>query len=95
MTGELGMIDGIPVIVSAEMGLTEADGKISTTGSNNVYGQAVLVYRPGWIVGYRRQVVATAKYFEEYDAYQLFAHARLAFNRFDADVASCLYYIGV
>ncbi len=95
LTGQLAQVDGIPVLVSAEMPMTEADGKVSKTANNNTKGQGVLVYRPGWVMGFRRQVVATAKYFEEYDAYQLFAHARIAFNRFDADVAAALYDITV
>jgi len=95
MTGQLGVLDGIPVLVSAEAPMTEADGKMSATPGNNTKGQATLVYTPGWLVGYRRRIVATTKYFEEYDAYQMFAHVRIAFINQTTDVAAVLYDITV
>ncbi|MCY3778915.1 MAG: phage major capsid protein, partial [Chloroflexi bacterium] len=92
-TGQIGFIDGIPVFVSAEMPLTEADGKVG--GGTNSKGQAVCVYRPGWYVGYRRKIAVSVDYLSYYDSYQLTATARLAFVRFDDEVASCLYNITV
>jgi len=93
LTGEIAKVDGVPVLVSAEMPLTQADGKADTSG--NTKGQAVCVYRPGWIVGYRRRVAATMDYLPYYDAYQMVATVRLAFARFDTEVASTLYNITV
>ena len=90
-TGQIGLVDGIPVFVSAEMPLTEADGKIGS-GTNN-RGQALCVYRPGWTVGYRRKIAVSVDYLSYYDSYQLTATVRLAFVRFDDEVASCLYNI--
>lgn len=92
-TGQLGFIDGIPVFVSAEMGLTMADGKINASG--NTKGQAVCVYRPGWFVGYRRNIAVNVDYLPYYDSYQLTATVRLAFANFDDDVAAALYNITV
>ena len=92
-TGQIGFVDGIPVIVSAEMPLTEADGKVGR-GPNGL-GQAVCVYRPGWYVGYRRKIAVSVDYLSYYDSYQLTATVRLAFVRFDTEVASCLYNITV
>ena len=91
--GQIGFVDGIPVVVSAEMPLTEADGKVGS-GSNS-RGQALCVYKPGWYVGYRRKIAVSVDYLSYYDSYQLTATARLAFVRFDDDVASCLYNIAV
>ncbi len=93
LTGEIAKVDGVPVLVSAEMPLTQADGKANTTG--NTKGQAVCVYRPGWVVGYRRRVAATMDYLPYYDAYQMVATVRLAFAPFDDYVASLLYNITV
>ena len=90
-TGQIGLVDGIPVYVSAEMPLTEADGKIGS-GTND-RGQALCVYRPGWTVGYRRKIAVSVDYLSYYDSYQLTATVRLAFVRFDNEVASCLYNI--
>jgi hypothetical protein len=53
------------------------------------------VYRPGWVVGYRRRVAATMDYLPYYDAYQMVATVRLAFAPFDSAVASMLYNITV
>ncbi len=92
-TGQIGFVDGIPVFVSAEMPLTEADGKVGR--GPNEKGQALCVYRPGWYVGYRRKIAVSVDYLSYYDSYQLTATVRLAFVRFDADVASCLYNITV
>lgn len=92
-TGQIGFVDGIPVFVSAEMPLTEADGKVG--GTTNDRGQAVCVYRPGWYIGYRRKIAVSVDYLSYYDSYQLTATVRLAFVRFDTDVASALYNIAV
>ena len=92
-TGQIGFVDGIPVYVSTEMPLTEADGKVG--GGSNDRGQAVCVYRPGWYAGYRRKIAVSVDYLPYYDSYQLTATVRLAFVRFDADVASCLYNIAL
>lgn len=92
-TGQIGFVDGIPVFVSAEMPLTEADGKVGS-GANDK-GQALCVYRPGWFVGYRRKIAVGVDYLPYYDSYQLTATVRLAFVRFDTEVASCLYNITV
>jgi hypothetical protein len=93
LTGEIAKVDGVPVLVSAEMPLTQADGKADTTG--NTKGQTVCAYRPGWVVGYRRRVAATMDYLPYYDAYQMVATVRLAFAPFDNEVASVLYNITV
>ncbi len=93
MTGQIGFVDGIPVLVSAEMPLTMADGKVDSTGNSK--GQAVCVYRPGWIVGYRRRIAASVDYLPYYDAYQMTATVRLALANLDDDVAAALYNITV
>lgn len=93
LTGEIAKVDGVPVLVSAEMPLTQADGKANSSGNSK--GQAVCVYRPGWVVGYRRRVAATMDYLPYYDAYQMVATVRLAFAPFDSAVASVLYNITV
>ncbi len=95
ITGQIGFMDGAPVLVSAEMPLTEADGKVSNTPGNNTKGTALCVYRPGWFVGYRRRIAVSVDYLPYYDAYQLTATVRLAFINFDNDVASVLYNITV
>ena len=95
VTGMIGAIDGIPVISSQYMGLTEADGKISTTGSNNTLGQVVLVYRPNWFVGYRRKITINVAYHPGFDAHILVATARVALAHRATDSAAVLYNLAV
>ena len=75
------------MLVSAEMPLTDVDGKV---GATNDKGTALCVYRPGWFVGYRRRIAVHVDYLPAYDSYQLTATVRLAFARFDDEVASAL-----
>jgi HK97 family phage major capsid protein len=56
LTGELMKIGRNPLIASIAMSLTEADGKVSTTGGNNVKGQVAAFNRNGLNWGWRRQV---------------------------------------
>jgi HK97 family phage major capsid protein len=93
LTGQIGFADGAPVLVSAEMPLTEADGKVGT-GTND-RGTAICVYRPGWFVGYRRRIAVSVDYLPYYDSYQLTATVRLAFANFDNDVSSALFNLAV
>ena len=93
LTGEIAKLDGVAILVSAEMPLTQADGKADTSG--NTRGQALCVYRPGWVVGYRRRVTATMDYLPYYDSYQMVATVRLAFGRMDDSVASALINLAV
>jgi HK97 family phage major capsid protein len=93
LTGQIGFADGAPVLVSAEMPLTEADGKVG--GGTNDRGTAVCVYRPGWFVGYRRRIAVSVDYLPYYDSYQLTATVRLAFANFDNDVSSALFNLAV
>ncbi len=57
MTGQLAAYRGIPIVVSASMPLTEADGKVSVTASNNAKGQIAIVNRTMWNVGFRRNLL--------------------------------------
>lgn len=54
LTGELARYRGVPIIPSASMPRTEADGKVSTTAGNNTKGQISMYNRNAWKVGYRR-----------------------------------------
>ena len=77
------------------MPLTEGGRQGGKRGPECNRGQALCVYRPGWYVGYRRKIAVSVDYLSYYDSYQLTATVRLAFVRFDQDVASCLYNITV
>ena len=56
LTGQLGAIDGIPVIMSSKLRDCDGDGIVQTDPELNTKSQSVLTYRPGVYVGYRRRV---------------------------------------
>jgi len=93
--GLLGRIDGIDVHATAEMGLSNAAGLISTTPANNVKGSAILVFKPLWYVGYRRQVTAVIESIPWADVYHLTLTARLCVVAQDNASAAVLYNISV
>ncbi|MCS7072218.1 MAG: phage major capsid protein, partial [Anaerolinea sp.] len=93
ITGQIGLLDGSPVLVSPEMPLATSTGRVGASG--NVTGTAICVYRPGWTVGYRRRIAVSVDYLPYTDSYQLTATVRLAFARFDNEVAAALYNITV
>lgn len=95
MTGALGEIDGSPVLYTSELVLSATNGKVSSTGGNNLYGRLAAIHLPDWVVGFRRGISASLSFLPYYDAYQLVATVRLGLTRRDADCASVLYYIKV
>ena len=60
MTGQLASYRGVPIVVSASMPLTEADGKCSVTAASNTKGQIAIVNRSMWYVGFRRNLMIEA-----------------------------------
>lgn len=60
LTGQLAAYRGVPIVVSASMPLTEADGKVSVTAANNTKGQLAIVNRNNWYVGFWRDLLIEA-----------------------------------
>ena len=56
LTGMLGAIEGIPVIVSEQMRLADADGKVSSGGNTADTGRVLIVNRNQWAQGFRREL---------------------------------------
>ena len=56
LTGQLGAVDGIPVIVSEQMALADADGKVTNGGNTNNKGRLLIVNRSQWRVGFKREL---------------------------------------
>lgn len=57
LTGQLAAYRGIPIVISASHPLTEADGKVSATPSNNTKGSISIINRLMWTVGFRRNLL--------------------------------------
>ena len=82
LSGQVAAILGYPVISSVAMSLTEADGKVSTTGGSNVKGQIVTFNRRGFVAGWRRRVKIETERLPATDQTRIVASLRLGFSRF-------------
>ena len=60
LTGMLGAVEGIPVIVSEQMRLANADGKVPDASNTRGAGRLLLVNRTQWAQGFRRQLTVDA-----------------------------------
>ena len=56
LTGMLGAIEGIPVIVSEQMKLADTDGKVTDAGNATDTGRLLIVNRTQWAQGFRRDL---------------------------------------
>ena len=82
LSGQVAAILGYPVISSPAMSKTEADGKVSTTGSNNTKGQVLTFNRRGFKVGWRRRVRLETERIPATDQSRIVASLRMGFTRF-------------
>ncbi len=57
LTGQLGAVEGVPVVVSEQMRLADADGKISSDGNIAETGRLLLVNRTQWRKGFKRELL--------------------------------------
>ncbi len=56
LTGMLGAVEGIPVIVSEQMRLADADGKVTDGGNAVDTGRLLIFNRTQWAQGFRRDM---------------------------------------
>ena len=57
LTGQLGSVEGIPVIVSEQMALADTDGKVTAAGNATDTGRLLVVNRTQWRKGFKRELV--------------------------------------
>ena len=57
LRGQLGSVEGIPVIVSEQMSLADADGKVTDGGNTADTGRVLIVNRSQWRLGFRREML--------------------------------------
>ena len=57
LTGMLGAIEGIPVIVSEQMKLADTDGKVTDAGNGTDTGRLLIFNRTQWAQGFRRELI--------------------------------------
>lgn len=82
LTGQVARIGNHPLISSIAMSLTEADGFVSTTGSNNTLGGSLAFNRRGFKIGWRRRVKLETERLPGRDQTRLIYSLRLGFGRF-------------
>ena len=56
LTGQLGAVEGVPLIVSEQMKLADTDGKVTDAGNATNTGRLLIVNRTQWRVGFRREL---------------------------------------
>ena len=56
LRGQLGAVEGIPVIVSEQMALADTDGKVTDAGNVTDTGRLLMVNRTQWRLGFRREL---------------------------------------
>ena len=56
LTGMLGAVEGIPVIVSGQMKLADTDGKVTDAGNGTDTGRLLIVNPTQWAQGFRREI---------------------------------------
>lgn len=93
--GLIGFIDGIRVFATAELALAATNGKVSSTGGNNLYGRLLIVDTRYWYLGYRRQVTQTLEFLPYFDSWQMTTTVRLALVNQNDDHTAMLYNIAV
>ena len=57
LRGQLGAVEGIPVIVSEQMALDDTDGKVTDAGNLTDTGRVLIVNRGKWPFGFRRELM--------------------------------------
>ena len=57
LRGQLGAVEGIPVIVSEQMAPADIDGKVTGAGNAQTRGRLLITNRTQWRVGYRRELM--------------------------------------
>jgi hypothetical protein len=102
LTGQLAAIGRNPLISSMAMSLTEADGKVSTTGSNNTKGQVVCFNRRGVKAGWRRRVKVEVERMPGRDQSRIVYSLRMGLGRYSTtgaasgiEMADVLYNISL
>ncbi len=62
LTGQIGQVYGIPVVLSGQLAKANATGQVDQTSDNNTKGRVILVNRDMWRFGIRRNIrVATER----------------------------------
>lgn len=95
LTGQLGRIKNIPIIVSEEFKATDANGYINAISSNNTKGSFLIVNRRGIKVGWRRRPRIVVGQVPFSDGWYILALARLDIGFFGTGMVGMGYNVTV
>ena len=80
LTGQLGMVEGIPVIVSEQMLLADTDGKVSSAGNGADTGRVLALNRNMYRLGFVRELLIESERDIQKRQTVLVASMRVAFE---------------
>ena len=95
LTGQLGDIEGIPIIVSEQMLMADTDGKVSSGGNGTDTGRVLAVNRNMYRLGFKRELMIESERDIQKRQTVLVASMRVAFEGRmdnDSDTAVALQY---
>ena len=95
LTGQLGAVEGVPVIVSEQMRIADADGKVTDAGNVASTGRLLAVNRTQYYKGFRRELLIETERDIQKRRTIMVASFRLAFGRravATKDTAAALQY---
>ena len=95
LTGQLGDIEGIPIIVSEQMLLADTDGKVTSGGNVTDTGRVLVVNRNMYRLGFKRELMIESERDIQKRQTVLVASMRVAFKGRmdnDSDTAVALQY---
>ena len=95
LTGQLGDIEGIPIIVSEQMLLADTDGKVTSGGNGADTGRVLAVNRNMYRLGFKRELMIESERDIQKRQTVLVASMRVAFKGRmdnDSDTAVALQY---
>jgi len=95
LSGEMGKISGIPIVLTEDYPLTDASGYIEDVPADNTKGSFLIVRRDGVRVGWRRHVKVTVGNLPYSDAYYIIATVRFDMQLFDSEMAALTYNLTV
>lgn len=97
VNGVIVAIDGIKIIPTDLLSLTDADGKYTTTSpsSNNTKGRILIVHKPSVLHGFKRNLKIFTEYLPQFDQFRFTAHVRYALAIVGTDSVAYGYNITV
>lgn len=95
LTGEMGKISGIPIVLTEDYPLTDAAGYIEDDPADNTKGSFLIVRRDGVRAGWRRHVKVTVGDLPYSDAHYIIATVRFDMQLFDSEMAALTYNLTV